>query len=65
MEVLTISAQTRKLTGRKTNKLRKESCIPGIVYGPKSKDTPLKVNKKDFTSNFSLISLEWGELNFL
>ncbi|MCK5466156.1 50S ribosomal protein L25 [Candidatus Parcubacteria bacterium] len=53
MEVLTISAQTRKLTGRKTNKLRKESCIPGIVYGPKSKDTPLKVNKKDFKDVFS------------
>jgi len=53
MEVLTISAQTRKLTGRKTNKLRKESCIPGIVYGPKSKNTPIKINKKDFKDVFS------------
>ena len=53
MEVLAISAQTRKLTGRKTNELRKESCIPGVVYGPKSKNVPIKINEKDFKNVFS------------
>ena len=45
MEVLSISAQTRKLTGRKTNKLRKEGCIPGITYGPKSKNVAIKIKE--------------------
>jgi len=53
MEVLTISAQTRKLTGRKTNKLRSEGCIPGVVYGPKSKNISIKIGKKDFKDVFS------------
>lgn len=53
MEILTISAQTRKLTGRKTNKLRREGCIPGIVYGPKNKNESIKINKKDFKNVFS------------
>ena len=53
MEVLTISAQARKLIGRKTNKLRKENCIPGVVYGPKSENVSIKINKKDFKNVFS------------
>ncbi len=53
MEALSISAQTRKLTGRKTNKLRNEGCIPGIVYGPKSKNVSIKINEKDFKDVFS------------
>lgn len=53
METLSISAQTRKLTGRKTNKLRNESCIPGVVYGPKSKNISIKISKKDFKDVFS------------
>jgi len=52
MEALTIFARTRKLTGRKTNKLRREGCIPGIVYGPKSKNAPIKINEKDFKDVF-------------
>ena len=52
MEALTISTQTRKLTGRKTNKLRREGCIPGIVYGPKSKNVSIKINEKDFKDIF-------------
>ena len=53
METLSISAQTRKLTGRKTNKLRNEGCIPGVVYGPKSKNISIKISKKDFKDVFS------------
>ena len=53
METLVISAQARKLTGRKTNKLRKEGCIPGVVYGPKSKNISIKIGKKDFKDVFS------------
>ena len=53
MEALSISTQTRKLTGRKTNKLRKEGCVPGIVYGPKSKNVSIKINEKDFKDVFS------------
>jgi len=52
MEALTISARTRKLTGRKTNKLRREGCIPGVVYGPKSKNAPIKINERDFKDVF-------------
>ncbi len=53
METLPISAQTRKLTGRKTNKLRNEGCIPGVVYGPKSKNISIKISKKDFKDVFN------------
>lgn len=53
MEALLIFAQTRELTGRKTNKLRKEGYVPGVVYGPKSKNVPIKINKKDFKDVFS------------
>ena len=53
METLVMSAQTRKLTGRKTNKLRKEGCVPGVVYGPKSKNVSIKINEKDFKKVFS------------
>jgi large subunit ribosomal protein L25 len=53
METLTISAQARKLAGRKTNKLRSEGCIPGVVYGPKSKNVSIKINGKDFEKVFS------------
>lgn len=52
MEKLSISAQTRELTGRKTNKLREKGCIPGVVYGPKSKNVPIKISEKDFKKVF-------------
>ena len=52
MEILVMSAQTRKLTGRKTNKLRKEGCVPGVVYGPKSKNVSIEINEKEFKKVF-------------
>lgn len=52
MEALTISTQTRELVGKKTNKLRGEGYIPGVVYGPKSKNVSIQINEKDFKEVF-------------
>ncbi len=53
MEKLIINAQTRE-PGRKTLKeIRKKGYIPGIVYGPKSKNRSIKIGEMDFGKVFN------------
>jgi len=47
--MLTLSAKIRKISGKKVKALRKKGILPGILYGPKLKETqPLEVDEKDF-----------------
>jgi len=52
MENLTMLAEVRDLKSDKPKKIRESGFIPGIVYGPKSKNTAIKVKEKDFRSIF-------------
>lgn len=52
MEKLTMSAEVRDLKDEKPSKTRKSGFIPGVVYGPKSKNTAIKIKEKDFKSTF-------------
>ena len=62
--MLSLSAKIRKDLGRKVKKLRKKGILPGVLYGPKVKATPLEINLKEFEKIYkeagesSLISLE-------
>ena len=48
METLVISAQTRELKGRKTNRLRIQGFVPGIVYGHKKESQSISIDSKEF-----------------
>lgn len=50
MEILEILAEIRDT--KKTNELRKNGFIPGVVYGSKGKSESLKINSKDFIKIF-------------
>lgn len=69
--MLTISAKIRKDLGKKVKKSREEGIIPAILYGPKTKNTPLEVDLKEFEKAYkevgesSLIQLEVGKEKFL
>lgn len=69
MENLSMSAEVRDLKGEKPSKIRKSGFIPGVVYGPKSKNTAIKIKEKDFKSTFrkagesTLIDLKIGGKN--
>jgi len=62
--MLTISAKIRKATEKKVKALRNKGIIPAVLYGPKTKNTPIEINAKEFEKIFkeagesSLISLE-------
>ena len=65
--MISLSVKIRKTLGKKTKILRKEGVIPAILYGPRIKPLPLKVDLKDFKKVYktagesSLISLKIGE----
>lgn len=65
--MISLSVKIRKTLGKKTKTLRKEGVIPAILYGPRIKPLPLKVDLKDFKKVYktagesSLISLKIGE----
>lgn len=46
--MITLSAKIRKNIGKKVKDLRKEGVLPAVLYGPKTKNTPLEVNFKEF-----------------
>ena len=48
METLEIIAQTREQKGKKTNQLRSEGYVPGVVYGNKKENKHIKINNIDF-----------------
>lgn len=62
--MLTLSAKTRTELGRKVKNLREEGILPGVLYGPKVKNTPIETNLKEFEKAYqeigesSLVSLE-------
>jgi len=62
--MLTLSAKIRKDIKRKVRELRNRGIIPAVLYGPKTKNTLLEVNTKEFEKIFkeagesSLISLD-------
>jgi large subunit ribosomal protein L25 len=62
--MLTISAKIRKATKKKVKALRNKGIIPAVLYGPKTKNTPIEINAREFEKIFkeagesSLISLE-------
>jgi len=64
--MLTLNAQIRTITGRKTKRLRKTGFIPAVLYGPETKPVNLQVNYKDFAKIYqeagesSLIELAIG-----
>ncbi len=65
--MLSLSAKIRKETKRQTKALRNKGVIPAVLYGPKTKNTLLEVNQKEFEKIFkeagesSLISLDIDE----
>jgi len=62
--MLSLLAKIRKELGRKVKKLRMKGILPGVLYGPKVKATPLEIDLKEFEKIYkeagesSLISLE-------
>jgi large subunit ribosomal protein L25 len=52
MPRLTLKAQKRKLLGRKVKKLRKDSILPGNIYGKKVKSKAVKVDLGEFSKVF-------------
>jgi len=62
--MLNLSAKIRKATKKKVKALRNKGVMPAVLYGPKTKNTLLEVNEKEFENIFkeagesSLISLE-------
>lgn len=62
--MLSLSAKIRKDFGKKVKALRKKGILPGVLYGPKVKATPLEIDLKEFEKVYqeagesSLVSLE-------
>jgi large subunit ribosomal protein L25 len=62
--MLNLSVKLRKATKKKVKALRNKGVIPAVLYGPKTKNTLLEVDEKEFEKIFkeagesSLISLE-------
>lgn len=52
MDNLNLSVQTRKKLGKKTDSLRQEGLIPGVLYGHGIKNQMVKVDEKDFKEVF-------------
>ncbi len=62
--MLELKARVRKITGRKTKELRKESIIPAVVYGHNLESFSIQISLSDFKKVFeqagesSLINLK-------
>ncbi len=62
--MLFLRAKIREVLGKKVNLLRKKGILPAVLYGPKIKSQPLRVDLKEFKKVFkeagesSLISLQ-------
>ena len=62
--MLNLSAKIRKATKKKVKALRNRGIIPAVLYGPKTKNTLIEINAKEFEKIFkaagesSLISLD-------
>ncbi len=62
--MLTLKVKIRKDTGKKVKNLREKGVIPGVLYGPKTKNASVEIDPKDFEKIYreagesSLISLE-------
>ncbi len=52
MDNLNLSVQTRKKLGKKTDSLRQEGLIPGVLYGHGIKNQMIKVDERDFKEVF-------------
>ncbi|MCK4799551.1 50S ribosomal protein L25 [Candidatus Parcubacteria bacterium] len=52
METLVISAQARE-PKEKVNNLRRQGCIPGVVYGDKKENKHIRIDEIDFKKVFS------------
>ena len=61
--MITVSARTRKVFGKKLKTLRKNGILPGVAYGPELKNTSLELDLKEFENVYkvagesSLVSL--------
>jgi len=61
--MLSLSAKTRKISGKKVNVLRKKGILPAVLYGSKIKPLSLEIDQKEFEKIYkdagesSLISL--------
>ena len=69
--MLELKAKIRKEFGKKTKKIREKGVLPGVLYGPKTKNQPLEVDLKEFERVYqeagesSLIQLLVGKEKFL
>lgn len=61
MKKITLSAEKRKVLGRKVKKLRQEGILPASLYGKKIKSLALQVNTKDFLTVYK----QAGETNLV
>ncbi|MCG2687767.1 50S ribosomal protein L25 [Candidatus Parcubacteria bacterium] len=52
-EIITIEAQSRDLTGRKTNQLRADSIVPVVMYGFKTDPISLQISRGDFVRAYN------------
>ena len=62
--MLTLKTEPRKITGRKTDQLRKSGIIPAVVYGRDLKSKMIQIKVQEFEEVYqeagtsSLINLE-------
>ena len=59
--MLTINAKIRKNLRKKVKSLRKKGTLPAILYGPKTKNTLLEIDLKEFEK----VESEAGESSFI
>jgi len=68
--MLTLKAKKREITGKKVKKLRRQSILPAVLYGPKVKNLSLEIELKEFETIYkeagesSLISLQVSDKKF-
>lgn len=69
MDVQKLTADTRKITGRKVKRLRNDGVIPANIFGAGVKSTNIKVDEKKFRNVFEktgetgIIDLKIGKKN--
>ena len=49
MEMIELNAEPRSVTGKKVGALRRESIIPGIIYGSTTENIPVQFDAKELT----------------
>ena len=52
-----IVVKKRKIKGRKTESLRKEDILPGVIYGPKRKSLSIELDLDEFEGKLLLKQL--------